>query len=102
MAFWLGIRSSFSVFYVVLLEDFPWNRGDAAGVQSVALVTYTIIAPGLGGLIDRFGPRCVIGPGILLLAFGLMLCALIKNLFQFYLLYGVLVATGVTCGVRWL
>jgi hypothetical protein len=33
MAFWMGIRTSFSVFYVALLEDFPWNRGDSAGVQ---------------------------------------------------------------------
>jgi uncharacterized membrane protein len=30
MAFWLGIRSSFSVFYVTLLEEFPWNRADSA------------------------------------------------------------------------
>lgn len=57
MAFWLGIRSSFSVFYVALLEEFPWNRGGSAGVQSMALITYTFLAPLVGGLIDRFGPR---------------------------------------------
>jgi sugar phosphate permease len=57
MAFWLGIRSSFSVFYVALLEEFPWNRGESAGVQSMALITYTILAPLVGGLIDRFAPR---------------------------------------------
>jgi len=45
MGFWLGIRTSFSVFYIALLEDFPWNRGDSAGVQSMALISYTILAP---------------------------------------------------------
>ena len=77
MAFWMGIRTSFSVFYVALLEDFPWNRGDTAGVQSMALITYTFMAPLVGGLIDRFGPRRVVVPGILILAFGLMLCSTI-------------------------
>lgn len=45
MAFWFGIRSSFSVFYVALLEEFPWSRSEAAGVQSMTLITYTILAP---------------------------------------------------------
>jgi len=97
MAFWFGIRSSFSVFYVALLEDFAWNRGDSAGVQSMALITYTVMAPLVGGLIDRFGPRRVVLPGILILALGLILCRTIANLAQFYLLYGVVVGTGITC-----
>ena len=96
MAFWLGIRSSFSVFYVALLDDFPWNRGDSAGVQSMALITYTILAPVVGGLIDRFGPRRIILPGILILSLGLVLSALLKNLFQFYLFYGVIMGAGIS------
>jgi len=83
MAFWLGIRSSFSVFYVTLLEDFSWSRGSAAGVQSVALVTYTLLAPMVGGLIDRFGPRRVVIPGIVILSLGLVLSSTIKTLHRF-------------------
>jgi len=97
MAFWMGIRTSFSVFYVALLEDFPWNRGGSAGVQSMALITYTCMAPLLGGLIDRFGPRRVITPGILILAVGLMLCSKIEFLSQFYIFYGVVAGTGISC-----
>ena len=96
MAFWFGFRTTFSVFYVALLEEFPWGRGESAGVQSLALITYTITAPLAGGLIDRFGPRRIIIPGVLLLALGLILCACIKSLAQFYLLYGVVAGTGVT------
>lgn len=97
MAFWFGIRSSFSIFYVALLEDFQWSRGESAGVQSMALITYTAIAPLVGGLIDRFGPRRVIGPSILVLTIGLILCSLVNTLIQFYLLYGVIIGAGVTC-----
>jgi len=97
MAFWFGIRTSFSIFYVALLEDFQWNRGDSAGVQSMALFSYTIIAPIVGGLIDRFGPRRIIVPGILVFTLGLVFCYTINNLLQFYLFYGVIVGSGVTC-----
>jgi MFS family permease len=97
MAFWFGIRTSFSVFYVALLENFPWTRAGSAGIQSMALITYTVLAPIVGGLIDRFGPRRVIGPGILVLTLGLVLCSTVETLTQFYLFYGMLTAAGVTC-----
>jgi MFS family permease len=97
MAFWLGIRSSFSVFYVALLEDFHWTRAGSAGVQSMALITYMMLAPVVGGLIDRYGPRRIVVPGILILAFGLILCSTIETLSEFYLFYGVVMGAGITC-----
>ncbi|MFP4088636.1 MAG: MFS transporter [Desulfobacteraceae bacterium] len=97
MAFWLGIRTSFSVFYVALLEEFPWKRGESAGVQSMALFTYTLLAPLVGGLIDRFGPRRVILPGIVILSLGLVLCATINSLARFFIFYGVVMGSGITC-----
>jgi len=97
MAFWMGIRTSFSVFYVALLEEFSWNRGDSAGALSLALITYTVLAPLVGWLIDRFGPRRVVVPGILVLVMGLVMCATIKTLTQFYIFYGVLMGSGITC-----
>ena len=68
MAFWFGIRSSFSVYYVALLDEFGWSRGSSAGVQSMAMITYTIMAPLVGGLIDRFGPRAVLLADAVLIA----------------------------------
>lgn len=97
MAFWMGIRTGFSVFYVALLEDFHWHRGISAGVQSMALITYTILSPVAGGLIDRFGPRRVVLPGILVLTSGLMHCSTIETLAQFYLFYKAVMGAEVTC-----
>ena len=95
--FWMGLRACFSVFYVALLEEFQWNRGEAAGVQSLALVVYTLFAPLVGALIDRFGPRRVIVSGILILCVGQLLCALTEDLFQFYLYYGIIAGSGISC-----
>ncbi|MGD8522533.1 MAG: MFS transporter [Desulfobacterales bacterium] len=97
MAVWFGIRTSFSVFYVAILEEFHWNRGDTAGVQSLALIFYSIMAPIVGGLIDRFGPGRIIVPGIMLLSLGMVSCSTTDTLFQFYFFYGVMVGAGVTC-----
>lgn len=93
---WSGMRTTFSVFLVVLLDQFPWSRAAIAGVQSLSFIVYTFTAPLVGGLLDRFGPRRVILPGIVLLSGGLILCASLQNLLQFYLFYGVIVAFGVT------
>ena len=95
MAFWFGFRSMFSVFLVALVDDFGWGRAEISGVQSVAMICYIIAAPLVGGLVDRFGPRRVILPGILLMAVGLALSSAIHGLFQYYLFYGVLGGVGV-------
>ena len=66
MAFWFGFRTMFSVFLVALVDEFGWGRGETAGVQSLAMIVYIAAAPIAGGLVDRFGPRRVIVPGIVI------------------------------------
>jgi MFS family permease len=96
-AFWMGIVTSFSVFFTALIDEFHWSRGGTAGVQSMALLTYTILAPFVGSLIDRFGPKKIILPGIILLSTGVALCSQIHSLLSFYIFYGIVVAAGFTC-----
>ncbi|NWG02018.1 MAG: MFS transporter [Syntrophaceae bacterium] len=97
MAFWFGTRTTFSVFFVALIDHFHWGRAEAAGAQSIAMIAYMIMAPVIGTLVDRIGPRKVIVPGILLTGLGFLLCTQIRTLFQFYLFFGILVGIGVTC-----
>jgi MFS family permease len=97
MGFWFGIRTTFSVFFVALIDYFHWGRAEAAGAQSVAMFVYMIMAPIIGTLVDRIGPRRVILPGIILTGLGLFLCAQIRTLLQFYLFFGIIVGVGVTC-----
>jgi MFS family permease len=97
---WAGLRTAFAVFYVALLDEFSWSRGATAGVQSMAYVTYILLAPLVGGMIDRFGPRRVILPGILMLSAGHALASLLKSLTQFYLIDGLLeMVIGAGCAL---
>lgn len=91
-----SVMYSFSVFYVALLEEFGWGRGEAAGVYSVFLIVNGVGAMAAGLLSDRFGPGRVIAGGGALLAVGLIICSRLTELWQFYLSYGVLVALGVS------
>ncbi len=97
MAFWFGTRTTFSIFFVALIDHFHWGRAEAAGAQSIAMMVYMVMAPIIGTLVDRIGPRKVIVPGILLTGLGFLLCTQIRTLFQFYLFFGVIVGIGVTC-----
>ena len=90
------MRTTFSVFLVALLDEFHWGRAAAAGVQSVSFVVYTFAAPLVGVLIDRYGPRKVVLPGIVVLSAGLVLSAFVRSLLHLYFVYGVLTAFGVT------
>jgi MFS family permease len=97
MAFWFGIRTTFSIFFVALIDDFHWGRAEAAGAQSIAMFVYMVMSPIIGTLVDRIGPRKVILPGIILTGLGLFLCTQIQTLTQFYLFFGIIVGVGVTC-----
>jgi MFS family permease len=96
MAFWFGVRTMFSVFLVALVDEFGWGRGETSGVQSLAMICYIAAAPVAGWLVDRFGPRRVIVPGIVLLAAGIALGAWIHRLFHFYIFFGLMAGIGVT------
>jgi len=63
---------------------------------SIGLVVYGLVAPVAGGLIDRFGPRLVLPVGACIMGGGLALCSLATAQWQFYLLFGVVVAIGLS------
>jgi len=97
MAFWFGLRTTFSVFFVDLIDHFRWGRAEAAAAQSLAMLVYMVMSPIIGSLTDRIGPRKTVVPGIVLMGLGLLLCTQIQTLLQFYLFFGVIVGMGVTC-----
>jgi len=91
-----SVMYSFAVFYVALLEEFAWGRGEAAGVYSVFMIVAGAGAAGAGALCDRFGPGRVIACGGTWLAIGLLICSQVEELWQLYLAFGVFVAFGVS------
>ena len=65
--------------------------------QSIAMTVYMVMAPIVGTLVDRIGPRKVILPGITLTGLGFLLCTQMRTLLQFYFFFGIIVGIGVTC-----
>jgi MFS family permease len=96
MAFWYAFRTTFSIFFVALIDHFRWSRAEAAGAQSIGMLVYMVTAPVVGYLVDRVGPRKVMLPGIFLMSLGLLLCTQIQSLLHFYIYFGLVAGTGVT------
>ena len=55
---------TFGIFLKPISETFDWNRESVSGAFGIAAMTAAVCAPLTGMLLDRFGPRGVILPAI--------------------------------------
>jgi MFS family permease len=90
-----GIRNSFGVFYVAMLQEYGWGRGETAGAFSLAMVIHAFFSILSGALIDRFGPRALFPLGATLLAVGLAAASRIDAIWHLYVAFGVVMAIGI-------
>jgi predicted MFS family arabinose efflux permease len=82
---------TFSLFLDPLHDAFGWKREAMGGAFALAAITVALVSPLIGLLFDRFPPRRIILPGILIFALALAaLSRLTPNIVQFYLTYFVL------------
>jgi len=89
-----GAQYSFGVFFTALLDEFGWSRAGLAGVFSLYAFAYSVFGFPAGRLTDRWGPRAVITGGGILIGVALAGMALVSQLWQPYVLYGVVAALG--------
>src|ERR1700742_4936362 len=88
---------TFSLFLNPLHAAFGWKREAIGGTFGLAAITVALVSPGIGVLLDRFAPRRIILPSILIFALALAsLSKLGPHIGQFYLTFFVLglVANG--------
>ena len=88
---------TFSLFINPLHAAFGWQHEAIGGTFALAAITVALVSPGIGVLLDRFAPRRIILPSIVIFALALAsLSRLGSNITQFYLTYFVLglVANG--------
>ena len=90
-----GTRNSFGVFYVAMLGEYGWGRGETAGAFSLYMVVHAFFAVVTGALIDRFGPRRLFPIGATFLAMGLAAASRIGAIWHLYLFFGVVIAIGI-------
>ena len=88
---------TFSLFLNPLHAAFGWKRQSMDGTFAIAAITVALVSPFIGMLLDRFPPRRIILPSILVFAVALAsLSRLNGNIAQFYLTFFILglVANG--------
>jgi predicted MFS family arabinose efflux permease len=79
---------TFSLFLNPLHAAFGWRRQAIGGTFGLAAITVALVSPGIGVLLDRFSPRRIILPCILIFACALAsLSRLGPNISQFYLTF---------------
>lgn len=86
--------SLLGLFFNPFKNEFGWSRTNIGGVQSVARITEGLLAPLIGSLVDRYGPRMLMLFGGIVTGVAFLLVTQVHQLWQFYLLRGVITAMG--------
>jgi len=87
----MGAVFSLPVFLQPITEQTGWTRAGVSSAMTLDFLTMGVAGFGWGALSDRFGPRIVVLAGALLLGLGLTLASRATSLFEFQLVYGVVV-----------
>lgn len=89
-----GIFMSFGVFLNPLLEAFGWTRGTISLAYSIYMLVGGVCTLMVGGMITHYSVRRLLLIGGLINATGIMLTGTTRELWQFYVFYGVLASMG--------
>jgi MFS family permease len=97
MAIGVNARTSFSLFFPPIIDEFGWERGITAGAFSFGFLASCAVSPLIGRTMDRLGPRAVMELGIALMGGGLLLAPMTTQPWHLYLTIGVMVGAGSVC-----
>ncbi|HSR22176.1 MAG TPA: MFS transporter, partial [Candidatus Eisenbacteria bacterium] len=89
-----GLRSMPGVLIVPLEQEFHWSRATISVAVSINLLLFGLCGPFAAAFMNRFGVRRVLVCALLLIATGVGLTPVMRQPWQLYLLWGVVVGTG--------
>lgn len=87
-------RLGASALLLPIASEFGLSRAGASIAAGIGIIFNGLMLPLAGWFSDRFGPKGVIGAGILLMGSGLVLMNFINSLWSYYLVWGVLIGAG--------
>jgi len=102
LAFWAeGYFSyGFSALFKPIANELGFNRAVTSVAAGIMRLESAVESPLTGWVIDRFGPKWVVIPGVLLMSLGLILMYFIESLWAFYITWGVIFGTGFVIAVN--
>jgi len=89
-----GIRHAVGPFLKPIVGDLGLDRASFSAVVALSLFLYGVFMPIAGMALDRFSVRLVTSVGTVVLVISLVLTAMVRNLWEFAAVYGVLVPLG--------
>ena len=89
-----SINFNFGIFIKPLVDEFGWSRSAVSAGFSIFMLVGSASAILSGGLADRYGTRRVVIFGTLLVFMSMVLVSRIQNIWEYYLLIGVLGGLG--------
>ncbi len=91
-----GILYSFGVFFKPLLSEFGWTSAAVSGAYSLAFLLLGTSSIVTGRVTDRYGPKMVLIVCGFIFGLGYLLMSQISAIWQFYLIYAVMIAVGLS------
>ncbi len=89
----------FTAIFEPVAEEFGWSYTEISIAASIRGLEAGLLAPVVGLLVDRWGPRRVIFVGVLLVGSGLLLLSRVDTLGMFYVAF-ILMSLGISaCGI---
>lgn len=89
-----GVRYTKTVLLKDVIAELHVGRGAGSLPFTVCILVYALLAPVVGRLVDRFGPRWVMAGGAALAGLGLWLCSRMNSLLAFVIYFGVVFGVG--------
>jgi MFS family permease len=92
-----GIRHAVGPFLKPITADLGLDRATFSIVIAVSLFLFGLFGPLTGVVLDRIGARATATTGTLLIAASLLLTGVVRNFWEFFFVYGVLLSLGLAC-----
>ncbi|MBL4741076.1 MAG: MFS transporter [Sneathiella sp.] len=91
MGIGVNVRTSFSLLYPAILEEYNWDRATTAAAFTVGFIFAGLFSPILGRMMDFSSPRYMLSASAVLVSVGLVLSTYATEPWHIYLTLGVLV-----------
>jgi MFS family permease len=89
-----GVRYTKTVLIKDVIEDLGIGRAAGSLPFTVSIMVYALLAPVVGWLVDRYGPRWVMASGAMLAGLGLWMCSRVNSLAAFIFAFGIIFGIG--------
>ncbi len=95
-----GTRFAFGVLLKPMQEDLGWSRSSLSLAMALNMFISALALPLVGRILDRYSMRWALAGAVVIASVGMGLLGWANSMWQFFLLYGVVLALGIAgCSV---